>query len=154
MSRPCANPDIEAVERARTKAKRSGVSAKFEVGYFSADALPFEGSPDKIISSLALYQALLAKKRRIIGETFAAPKSGGSVHIADYGMQKGFQRVLFRLTVQALDGEADTQPNTDGILSVLLQEAGFAGVSEVVRLATLTGTVSIYNATKVRVVLQ
>ena len=142
------DPDIEAVERATAKAERAGSSAKFEVGYFSADAIPFEGSPDKIISSLVLHQVPMAEKRRILNEAFDALKPGGSVRIADYGLQEGIQRALFRLTVQALDGKEDTQPNADGLLPVLLEGAAFLEVAEVTRIATPTGTISIYCAKK------
>lgn len=142
------DPDEDAVKRARKKAARAGSAAKFEVGYFSADALPHGEPPDKIISSLVLHQVPLAEKRRIIEEIFKTLKPGGSVHIADYGLQRGMQRRLFRMSVQALDGVEDTQPNADGVLPVLLQQAGFSGVSEVVRIATLTGTISIYRTHK------
>ncbi|MEO1136756.1 MAG: class I SAM-dependent methyltransferase [Pseudomonadota bacterium] len=142
------DPDTEAVQRAKVKAKRAGSLAKFKIGYFSADAIPFEGPPDKIISSLVLHQVPLAEKRRIIEGIFKALKPDGSVQIADYGLQTGMQRKLFRMTVQALDGVEDTQPNADGILPGLLQEAGFSDVAEAARIATLTGTISIYTASR------
>lgn len=144
------DPDDDAVKRARAKTAQAGSTAKFEVGHFSADKMQLEEPPDKIISSLVLHQVPLVEKRRIIGEIFKALKPGGSVHIADYGLQTGMQRRLFRMMVQALDGVEDTQPNADGILPILLQETGLYDVSEVARVPTLTGTISLYRGYKER----
>lgn len=57
-------------------------------------------------------------------------------------------RLLFRLTVQRLDGIEDTQSNADGVLPGLIAEAGFAEVTERARIHTLTGTIAIFTARK------
>lgn len=142
------DPDKDAVERARAKVKRSGAAAKFEIGYFSSEADYIKPAPNKIISSLVLHQVPLAEKQRIVEAIYKSLKPGGSVHIADYGLQKGLMRFLFRITVQALDGVKDTQPNADGIIPELLSGAGFLDVEEVRRIQTLTGTISIYRASR------
>ena len=139
------DPDADAVQKARTKAAHAQSNAKFDVGYFSSDMARFDGPFDKIISSLVLHQVPVAEKRRIIEEIFEAVKPGGSVHIADYGLQKELQRLLFRVTVQALDGIEDTTPNAEGIIPELLSAAGFTNVAEAIRIPTLTGTISIYS---------
>jgi hypothetical protein len=70
------------------------------------------------------------------------------LHIADYGWQRTpAMRLAFRI-VQSLDGFAGTQPNADGCLPVLMREAGFAGVMETSVIPTLTGSISLYRATK------
>lgn len=71
---------------------------------------------------------------------------GGSLFIADCGLQRGVQRLLFRSTVQALDGVKDTQPNADGIIALLLNEAKFSSISEERRIKTPTGTITLYRA--------
>ncbi|GJL94921.1 MAG: hypothetical protein DHS20C05_13260 [Hyphococcus sp.] len=142
------DPDEDAVERARAKVKRPGAAAKFEIGYFSSDADYLKPAPDKIISSLVLHQVPLAEKQRIVEAIYKSLKPGGSVHIADYGLQKGLLRFLFRITVQALDGVKDTQPSADGIILELLDEAGFSNVEEAMRIPTVTGTISLYRACK------
>ncbi len=55
-------------------------------------------------------------------------------------------RLLFRLTVQTIDGIEDTQPNADGALPELLKLAGFADVLEIEVIPTLTGSISLYRA--------
>jgi hypothetical protein len=47
--------------------------------------------------------------------------------------------------VQNLDGFENTQPNADGILPVLMREAGFARVEELHCIGTPTGSISIYR---------
>ena len=95
-----------------------------------------------------LHQVPLAEKKRIIEDAFGMLRPGGAIYIADYGEQKGIMRLLFRATVQMLDGVKDTQPNADGALPILLAEAGFLGITERHRIDTLTGSISIYCATK------
>ena len=72
--------------------------------------------------------------------------TGGEIHIADYGTpQNALMRVLFRMTVQLLDGVRDTQPNADGVLPDLMCEAGLSvTIPRVV--STPTGSISLYRA--------
>ncbi len=143
------DPDTEAVGRAWQKTAKANANARFVRGFFSAQEEYFDKPPDKIISSLVLHQVPIAEKERIIKEIYQCLRTGGSVHIADYGFQRSaLMRVLFRMTVQALDGVADTQPNADGVLSNILSEAGFEGVMESARILTPTGSISIYYGQK------
>ena len=72
---------------------------------------------------------------------------GGSLHDADYGLQRSkLMRLLFRRTVQTIDGIEDTQPNADGVLPGLMEMAGFADVTETEVIPTLTGSISLYRA--------
>ncbi len=143
------DPDADALSRARAKIIGAGLKARMELGFFSANGLPEDSTPNKVISSLVLHQVPLGGKKQIITDMFRVLASGGKVHIADYGYQKpGLMRLLFRITVQALDGVADTQPNAEGIIPKLLEQTGFTDVCEVSRIPTLTGTISIYSGEK------
>ncbi len=143
------DPDSDAVDRARKKAAHAGSNARFEVGFFSAGGLSEGAPPNKIVSSLVLHQVPLNEKKRIIKDIFEILPTGGKVHIADYGYQKpGLMRLLFRITVQALDGVEDTTSNAEGIIPKLLEQTGFIHVCEVSRIPTLTGTISIYSGEK------
>src|SRR3546814_11780519 len=42
-------------------------------------------------------------------------------------------RMLFRSTIQRLDGVSDTQPNADGVLVPLMAQAGFVQIQPVPR---------------------
>ena len=143
------DPDEDAVRRARKKTAKLKSSIRFEVGYFSAENAYFEEPPTKIVTSLVLHQVPVTEKQRIIQEVFQLLPVGGAIYIADYGRQSSWlMRLLFRLTVQLLDGVEDTQPNADGIIPVLLEQSGFRHVGERNRIATATGVISIYSATK------
>ncbi len=140
------DPDAEAIRRARKKIARTEGDIRFQEGFFSTDKEYFSDPPNKIVSSLVLHQVPLAEKRRIIAQARKSLAPGGSLFIADYGLQRGVQRLLFRSTVQALDGVKDTQPNADGIIALLLNEAKFSSISEERRIKTPTGTITLYRA--------
>lgn len=140
------DPDIEAVRRAREKAAWIGAGAEFREGYFPEGA--GDEGVDVIVSSLVLHQVPLAEKRRIVEAAFSRLNPGGRLLIADYGLQDGpLARLLFRLTVQALDGRENTQPNANGVLPELMREAGFE-VEQRLRLPTPTGLIYIHAARK------
>ncbi|MCW3837276.1 class I SAM-dependent methyltransferase [Sphingomonas canadensis] len=139
------DPDAQALDIARDKAMRAAVAIDWRQGF--ADALP-AGSADAVTSSLVFHQVPIAGKRSGMAAMYRALKPGGRLVFCDYCRQAGLMRLLFRLTVQRLDGVEDTQPNADGILPGLIAEAGFAGVTERERIHTLTGTIAIFTAHK------
>ena len=55
-------------------------------------------------------------------------------------------RLLFRQTVQRLDGRRDTQPNADGCLPRLLAEVGFEFARVVVTFPTPSGSIDVIEA--------
>ena len=138
------DPDAQAVGIARRKSAQSGANATFVHGFF-AEAAP-DAKADVVVSSLVLHQVPLDEKRRIIAAAFESLKSGGRILIADYGRQGSkLSKVLFRATVQALDGVENTQPNADGVLPVIMTQSGFSAVNERHRFVSLTGEICIYR---------
>ncbi|RSN03759.1 SAM-dependent methyltransferase [Nonomuraea sp. WAC 01424] len=106
------------------------------------------GSADTVVSSLVLHQCPLPVKRAILASTHDVLRPGGRLVIADYGLQRtAAMRLAFR-TVQLADGVRDTQPNADGVLPELITEAGFGDVREAEVVGTVTGSISIYVATR------
>jgi len=143
------DPDAEAIALARRKAAKSSAPLRFVVGRFDAKSILQTIQPNKIVSSLVLHQTPLEEKRRLIQEMFAALPARGELHIADYGLQRTkLARLLFRVTVQALDGVEDTEPNAKGVILDLLNEAGFIRPRERIVIPTLTGTISLYRGIK------
>lgn len=141
------DPDPDVLRRARIKAERRGVNVAFHQGFLSDVFLNSQAPFDAITSSLVLHQVPLPGKVDILATMRRGLKPGGRVCIADYGLQRTqSMRFLFRRTVQALDGVADTQPNADGVLPGLMTQAGFAQVEERKIVPTLTGSISIYAA--------
>ena len=81
---------------------------------------------------------------------FAAVRQGGEVHIPDYASQRGIMRALFRLTVQQIDGLADTQPNAEGALEAILSNQSGAPVGPTRVIPTPTGAISLFKVQKAR----
>lgn len=137
------DPDAEALAIARAKADAAGADVRWERG-FARDI--GARSADAIVTSLMFHQVPMAEKRAGLAAMHAALRPGGRLVIADYGRQRGLMRLLFRLTIQRLDGVTDTQPNADGLLPELVRAAGFANVREPDRVHTVTGTIALITA--------
>jgi len=141
------DPDVRILRRARGKLEAAGVTANLQQGFLRDIAGLLEGRvAAKISCSLVFHQIPLAEKRAGLAAMYDALAPGGTLLIADYGLQRtAAMRALFWL-VQIVDGFTDTQPNADGVLPVLMREVGFADVEETDLFATATGSVSIYRA--------
>ena len=143
------DPDPAAVALARQKAARAGSSATFDQGSFDKPATRNDDVIDKITCSLVLHQVPLAEKQRLLRAMFERLRPGGQLFVADYGLQPTFiMRLAFRLTVQMIDGRSDTQPNADGILPSLIEEAGFRGIALLDGFDTATGRIDVIRADK------
>ena len=143
------DPDEAAVDMARKKAVLAGSTAIFDVGRFGEQPAQDHARADKIVCSLVLHQVPLAEKRRLLAAMLDWLQPGGELFIADYGRQPTLAlRMAFRLTVQLLDGRADTQPNADGILPRLIEEAGFGKPVVLNAIDTATGRIEILRAEK------
>lgn len=142
------DPDGSAVSIAREKVAQARSSAHFEVGLL--DPRPANAAPvDKVVCSLVLHQVSLDEKRRLLSTIFGWLKPGGELLVADYGAQPTLRlRLAFRLTVQMLDGKTDTQPNADGLLPLLIGDAGFQDVSTLEAVDTATGRIEIITGIK------
>jgi len=143
------DPDPEILTIARAKVRKAGLEIEFVPGMGDRAAeLVGPGTADKTVSSLVLHQCPVPMKRAIIGNMFELLRPGGELVIADYGWQRSaLMRLGFRI-VQYADGKKDTQPNADGILPELIEQAGFANVTEASVIRTVSGSLSIYRATR------
>ncbi|MCR5870044.1 MULTISPECIES: class I SAM-dependent methyltransferase [unclassified Sphingomonas] len=137
------DPDEEALAIARAKADAAGLAIRWERG-FARDV--GTRSADAVVSSLMFHQVPMVEKQTGLAAMHAALRPGGRLVIADYGRQRGLMRLLFRLTIQRLDGVADTQSNADGMLPGLVAAAGFRNVREAARIHTITGTIALIVA--------
>ena len=141
------DPDTAALGRALAKVDPRTQSLRFWEGFLSELSLPLNWKPNKIVSSLVFHQTPETMKRELLFTMRDLLAENGEIHIADYGFQKGpVMRALFRMTVQMLDGVADTQPNADGILPELMREVGLT-VDAGRTLPTPTGSISLYRTT-------
>jgi ubiquinone/menaquinone biosynthesis C-methylase UbiE len=141
------DPDPAIIERARRKLERVGAPVEFIPGYARDAGTLLRGRRvNKIISSLVFHQVPFDEKRAGLASMHAALIPGGTLHIADYGLQRTrLMRKLFRI-VQEGDGYENTEPNARGILPDLMIAAGFRDVREAKVIPTPTGSISIYYA--------
>jgi ubiquinone/menaquinone biosynthesis C-methylase UbiE len=143
------DPDRAVLERARRKVAAMRASIELRHGYAREVAAELRGrGVNKIVSSLMFHQVPLEEKRAGLSSMHAALGPGGTLHVADYGLQRTpMMRRLFRI-VQEGDGYANTEPNARGVLPELMAEVGFQDVRETVVLPTPTGSISIYRASR------
>ncbi|HWJ70613.1 MAG TPA: class I SAM-dependent methyltransferase [Sphingobium sp.] len=144
------DPDPEILRHAHRKAASTGSSLHLLEG-FGHDAAALLGGrrATKVLSSLVLHQVPLAEKHAILAAAYDLLAPGGELHIADYGRQTRLaMRLLFRLTVQMVDGVVDTGPQARGILPDMIAEAGFTDVVETRAFDTPTGTIRLYRGSR------
>jgi len=139
------DPDANILARARAKAAKANVEVAFQQG-FARDADKDVALFTKIVSSLVFHQVPMDEKRAGLASMWRALAPGGTLHVADYGLQRTpLMRAAFR-QIQKLDGVENTEPNARGVLPELMREVGFAAVEETQVIATVTGSISLYRA--------
>ena len=78
------DPDAKALARARRKAKRAGVSIRFERGF--AAALPYrKGAFDLVFCSFMFHHLERDQKQGMLREIRRVLKPGGRFHMVDFG---------------------------------------------------------------------
>ena len=143
------DPDQVVLSRANERASKHDLDIQWRQGFLGPDSVAVLGSFTKVVSSLVLHQTPLDEKRNILSCMHAVLRDSGALHIADYGIQKTrLMRTLFRCTVQLVDGVDDTQPNADGVLPELMLAAGFTDVRICSVVATVTGSITVFQARK------
>ena len=139
--------DPAILSMARRKAQRSNVTVQFDQA-LSYD-LPYPAAHfDRVVSSLFFHHLTWPDKERTAREVFRVLKPGGELHVADWGAPgNALMRGLF-LSIQILDGFANTQDNVSGRLIELFRQAGFADVAQRQTFSTMYGTMALYAAVK------
>jgi lipoprotein signal peptidase len=142
------DPDPEILNVAADKAHASNVEINWLEGFArDASRVAGAGSFDVVSSSLMFHQVPVEEKKAALLAMRGALKPGGRLCIADYSKQRTWvMRLLFRLTVQQIDGVANTQPNADGMLPRLIADAGFEHMREAAVVLTPTGSISLLSA--------
>lgn len=141
--------DLDEAILARARARATRVGTPIQWDRASADALPYaDGSFDRVLSSLVFHHLPPGTKSRALEEAYRVLRSGGELHIADWGRPAdAMQRALF-FAVQWLDGFANTRDHVAGRLPELIRGAGFASVEVTRRLRTVFGTLSLFRGAR------
>ena len=138
------DPDSKALQRARKKAGRAGVSVQLDHGF--ADELPYgERSFDRAFSSFMFHHLDEQERERTSKEVLRVLKPGGSFHLLDFVANEtshGFFERLFA-------GHALMKTNTNERLLGLIRRAGFSNVTKVKEGSMLFGLMrtSYFRAT-------
>ena len=140
--------DDSMLARAQAKQVRCGTSIQWHRGF--AQSLPFEaGAFDAVVSSLFFHHLRRPDKRAALAEVARVIRPGGRLLIADWGRPANpASRALF-LAVQLRDGFETTRDSVEGVLPVLIADAGFKDVRILQEFATVLGTLAIYSGFRV-----
>ncbi|CCA93216.1 MULTISPECIES: class I SAM-dependent methyltransferase [Novosphingobium] len=143
-------PDAQALALAKRKFSGVANAPRWHNGFLDSLVPEANWRADKIVSSLVFHQVPLVSKKSLLDQMIGFLAPGGELLIADYMRQDGrLMRALYRNSVQRLDGITDTQPNADGALEQLLLSR-FDDAQCLERFNTLTGTISLWRARKIR----
>jgi ubiquinone/menaquinone biosynthesis C-methylase UbiE len=111
--------------------------------------LPYaDGSFDRVVSSLVLHHLSREQKRRTLRELHRVLRSGGWLHIADWGEARSVWQRIGAWLEQLFDGYDNTSDNFLGRLPDMFAEAGFQNVREVYQYQTLVTGLSLFQAIK------
>lgn len=138
--------DPAVLQRARRKLRLAGSQARLELG--SATDLPFSGgSFDRVVSTLVIHHLDKEEKRRAFSEIFRVLRSGGELHLADFGPPRGFLTRLASVLVEKLGGE-HVHANYRGELPEMLRRAGLIRIDETWSTATIFGVIRALRGSK------
>lgn len=135
----------EILDRARRKMQAAAVDIRLDQGL--SHELPYQdASFDRVVSSLFFHHLDRDGKQGTLSEIRRVLRSGGELHIADWGRPANtLMRGLF-FFIQMLDGFETTADNVAGHLPHYVSEAGFIDVRERDALNTVFGTLAFYSA--------
>ena len=136
--------DARVLDIGRAKAEKAGLKLTLDQG-LSFD-LPYPDCAfDRVLSSLVFHHLTTHNKQRTMVEVLRVLKSGGELHIADFGKPDTTWARLISLVMAKLEEASD---NFKGRLPALLRTAGFDQVGEQSHHATIFGTLTLYKAIK------
>ena len=137
------DPQILAI--AREKIASAGVDVALHQG--TAADTPFApASFDRVLTSLVLHHLTTAEKESTLAGTRRLLRSGGELHVADFGQPQNALMWLLSQGVSWLDGSGRTEVNLTGRLPALIREAGFSDVEETMAMMTPFGTLRFLKA--------
>jgi ubiquinone/menaquinone biosynthesis C-methylase UbiE len=138
--------DTRVLEIAKAKAAAAGVGIQLDHGF--ATNLPYDGgSFDRVFSSLMLHHLTRNQKRLAFAEVYRVLRPAGELHILDFGKPHSLPAYLISLVMRHAEQTTD---NVQGLLPMLLREAGFADVKETAHRMSIVGTLSLYRGSKAR----
>ena len=118
--------DPAMLSQAREKAERAGVELTLTEGF--STELPFEDrSFDLVLSTLFFHHLDPEPKRQTAREIARVLRTGGELHVADWGKPSDPVMAAAFLSIRLLDGFENTADNARGELPRIFEEAGPGG---------------------------
>ncbi len=141
------DPDPKALNRAKAKATRVGVSVRLDQGF--ADALPYQShSLDSVFSSFMFHHLEEENREKSLREVVRVLKPGGSFYLLDFADHSHAHgpRGLMRL----FHSSERLKDNSDARIVELMRRAGFKSAEKIKDDQMLFGLLqtSYYRATK------
>src|SRR5262245_59041201 len=136
------DPDPKALARAERKARRAGVSVRFDRGF--ADALPYSGATfDRVFSSLMFHHIPRSEKEQSLREIRRVLRPGGRLEFLDITNPKSHSHGLFGRLIHS---QHQMKDNVDRRILELMASAGFEKPTHVSDRALLFGRVAFFQA--------
>ena len=139
------DPDPKALARARERASRAGISARFDQGF--ADELPYpDASFDRVTSSFMFHHLREKDRSKTLREVRRVLAPGGSLHLLDVARPEDDVRGWMARMLRSNPHLEDNSPRR---MLHLMAGAGFASVKIVARASILLGLLQVayYQAT-------
>ena len=134
--------DSEVLDIARNKSR--GADIQWDEGL--ASSLPYPDSAfDRVVTSLVIHHLVTDDKRRAFEEVYRVLKPNGELYVLDFGAPHSSLTRFMTKYMRHLEEAAD---NFDGLIPLLVTEAGFGSVKEAENFVTVFGPLSIIQAVK------
>jgi ubiquinone/menaquinone biosynthesis C-methylase UbiE len=137
------DPDPKALDRARRKANRAGLSIRFDRGF--ASALGYADQTfDRVVSSMMFHHLPDDDRLPALQEVKRVLKPGGRLELLDFG---GPDSDLHGLAGRLVHSRRRLHGNAPEAVLRVMADAGFAGARRVRTESTLFGRLEFYQAT-------
>lgn len=138
------DPDPAALSVAERKAKRAGLSVKFDRGF--ADHMPYaDASFDRVFSSVMFHHLAAEEKSATLGEIRRVLKTDGSLHLLDFVRAHGPHSGTAEHG-QLVHRRGPVAERIEGRMTALMDEAGLVDAKEVSRGKNFFGPIAYYRA--------
>lgn len=139
--------DPAALRIARRKVARAGVDVALVQA--TSTRLPFpEESFDRVLASLMFHHLSDESKLATLAEVLRVLRSGGELHVADWGRPHNALMTLASLPMRLFEGPERVAPHVRGQFPDMVAATGFVEVEETGDYMTLMGTVTLLRARK------
>lgn len=139
--------DPKILKIAVAKALKAGVDVRVKEA-MSFD-LPFaDGTFDCVFSSLFFHHLTRENKLKTLVEVRRVLKTGGELHVADWGLPANFLMRIASYGIELLDGAETTADSFARLLPELMAEAGFEAIEETNYFNSAFGTIRLLRSRK------